>query len=380
MIKGSLQINHGTYYVSFRTTDSNGKIKQRMRSTGIKAIKGNKRKAEQRMNEILAEYEELTAVDVNVMFTDYISNWIERDKVNMQITTYDGYKHMFIKHIKPYFDNMKLKLVDVKPMHLEKYYADKIKEGLSPNTVIKHHGIIRPAMQDAVKNGYIKTNPADLANKPKRQKAKHDFYTTEELRTLWSVSQNTTLELPIYFAMFFGLRRSECVGMKWSAIDFNNKTLTVCNKVTRGKINGKLIAVESDTLKTEASERRYALNDWHINYLKSVKEKQDKMPRASKKYVDYVCVNEIGELINLDYITDKFSKMLNQHNLRHIRFHDLRHSCLTLLANDSSFTMKQVQEYAGHADFLTTANIYSHVDTQHKLHELNALTNQLIIP
>lgn len=379
MIKGSLQVNNGTYYVSFRVADKNGEVKQRMRSTGIKAVKGNKRKAEQRMQEILEQLDGIASITDNALLCDYIADWIERDKSRVQITTYDGYKHMLNKYIYPYFKNTRLKVQDVKPMHIEKYCAEKINGGLEANTVLKHLAIIRTALQDAVKNGVIRTNPADLAEKPKRVKPKHDYYTTEELRTLWNVAQNTSLELPIYFAMFFGLRRSECVGMKWSAIDFDNKILTVCNKVTRGKVDGKIVPVESDTLKTEASERQYVLNEWHINYLKSVKENQNKMCRSTQKFVDFVCVNEVGELVNLDYITSKFSKILKQHGLRHIRFHDLRHSCITLLANDSSFTMKQVQEYAGHADYLTTANIYSHVDSKHKLNELNALTNQLLL-
>ena len=185
MLKGSLQVNNGYWCVSFRIKDKNGKSRQKQLSTGIKAIVNgkqvNKRKAEDKMKEILEQYENTTFESGNVLLCDYVSDWIERDKARIQSTTYDGYVHMFKKHIEPYFKDKKLKLKDVKPMHLERYYSDKLEEGISPNTIIKHSAIIRTALQDAMKNGLIKTNPADFAEKPKRQKPKHDFYTGEEI-------------------------------------------------------------------------------------------------------------------------------------------------------------------------------------------------------
>ena len=385
MLKGSLQINNGYWCVSFRIKDKNGKSRQKQLSTGIKAIVNgkqvNKRKAEDKMKEILEQYENTTFESGNTLLCDYVSDWIERDKTRIQSTTYDGYVHMNKKHIEPYFKAKKLKLKDVKPMHLERYYSDKLEEGISPNTIIKHSAIIRTALQDAMKNGLIKTNPADFAEKPKRQKPKHDFYTGEELISMWNVIKGTELELPVYLAMFYGLRRSEAVGLRWSAIDFDDCTLTVRSKVVRKKVNGKTVSVESDVLKSETSNRVFSFKGQrgkvHADYLKSVRERQSAYIRSTKDFVDFVCVNEVGELIQPDHVTHKFSELLETNGLRHIRFHDLRHSCLSLLANDSSFTMKQVQDYAGHADYTLTANTYSHVDTEQKSIELDALTDKL---
>lgn len=378
MIKGSLHINKGIYHVSFYIKDKNGVRKQKCLSTGIKATKGNKRKAEQRMQEILAKWDGVTYSNSKILLSDYVREWIERDKGRISRTTYDGYIHMFEKHIEPYFKVLKLTVQDVKPMHLEKYFSVKVEEGLSPNTVIKHGAIIRTALQDALKNGFIKNNPAELADKPKREKPKHDFYTADELTRLWSVMQGTPIELPVYFSVFFGLRRSEAIGVKWSAIDFENKTLTICNKVTRNRIDGKMVNVESNVLKSETSNRVFSLNDRHCEYLKSIFEKQTKYVRITKDYKDFVCVNEIGELIQPDYVTAKFAKLLKANGLRHIRFHDLRHSCLSILANNSNFTMKQVQDYAGHANYIITADTYSHTDISAKRAELEAITNALM--
>lgn len=378
MIKGSLQINKGIYHVSFRVTDRNGKRIQKQLSTGIKAEKGNKRKAEKRMQEILEQWEGIVAVTDNSLLCDYIADWVERDKSRVQITTYDGYKHMLNKYIYPYFKNTRLNVQDVKPMHIEKYCAEKIADGLSPNTVIKHLAIIRTALQDAVKNGIIRTNPADLVEKPKRVKPKHDYYRQDELQKLLSVVKSTNIEVPVFLAIVFGLRRSEVLGLTWSAIDFDNMTLTICNKVTRGVVDGKVTEIESDTLKSETSNRTFMMNEAVRNYLENVRKQQEQYSRISSKYIDYVCVNEIGDRIKPDYITHKFKDLLAENKMRPIRFHDLRHSCISLLVN-SNFNMKLVQEYAGHADFTITANTYAHTDLTEKQAEVNAITSLLAI-
>ena len=378
MIKGSLQVNKGIYHVSFRVTDRNGKRIQKQLSTGIKAEKGNKRKAEKRMQEILEQWEGIVAVTDKALLCDYIADWVERDKSRVQITTYDGYKHMLNKYIYPYFKNTRLNVQDVKPMHIENYCDEKINDGLSPNTVIKHLAVIRTALQDAVKNGIIRTNPADLVEKPKRVKPKHDYYKQDELQKLLAVVKDTNIEVPVFLAIVFGLRRSEVLGLTWSAVDFENMTLTVCNKVTRGIVDGKVTEIVSDTLKSETSNRTFMMNEAVRNYLENVRKQQEQYARRTDKYIDYVCVNEIGDLIKPDYITHKFKDLLTENNMRPIRFHDLRHSCISLLVN-SNFNMKLVQEYAGHADFTITANTYAHTDLTEKQAEVNAITSLLAI-
>ena len=92
----------------------------------------------------------------------------------------------------------------------------------------------------------------------------------------------------------------------------------------------------------------------------------------NKKYLDYICVDEMGTLISPHYLTSAFPKLLEKNGLRKIRFHDLRHSCASLLlANGVS--MKQIQEWLGHSDFSTTANVYAHLDFNSKLSSADAM-------
>lgn len=378
MIKCTIQNVRGTYYASFRIKDNLGRSKQKFISTGVKAERGNKRKAESKLKEILEKYEHLTLEETGEStLCEYMENWLNRIKKDLQATTYDNYVHMFKKHIKPYFEHKKIKLINLKPLYLEKYYACKIDEGLSPNTVIKHHAIIRTALQDAVKNGFILKNPADFANKPKHKKPSHDFYTADELKKLLQAVKETDIELPVFFAVFFGLRRSECIGLKWKNIDFENHTIHVCEKVTRKNVDGKTIDVASNEMKTETSNSVFYMNDFVENYLKNVKEHQESMPRITNEFRDYVCVNKLGERLKVDFVTHKFEEMLDKNNLRHIRFHDLRHSCISLLIKNN-FNMKTVQGYARHADYNLTANTYSHIEDKMKISELDCITEILV--
>lgn len=371
IVSYSLVENRGIYYVSYRLKDTSGNVKQYMKSLKIKVERGNKRIAEKRMNEIITAIKEANTLQSNITyFHAYVEKWLERSKARIARTTYDGYMHMFEKHIKPYFSSYNYKLSDLKAMHLEQYYNTKISEGLSNNTVLKHHSLIKTVLKDALKNNYVRKNVAEDVSKVKKTAVQNDYYTQQELTQLLSAVKNTSIEVPVFLGVFFGLRRSEILGLKWSAIDFANRTLTINNSVTRQRdANGHYIDAESNVLKTEASCSTYYLNDQVCAYL--AKRKRIQPPSL------FVCVDEHGERLKADYITHKFSQILEKNHLRHIRFHDLRHSCISLLVSNN-YNMKAVQNYARHSNFNTTANTYSHVQNTLKYEQLNTLTNALL--
>ena len=380
MINHSIHIgNNNTWIVCF--TIPNGK--RTTRSTGIKATdsKGktiNKGKAIHKAQEIVSQYEFIDYASGNVLFCDYIAQMLERKKYNYRTTTMNCYSDILNKHITPYFKPRKVKVREIKPADLENFYKNELDKGLSPNTVKKYHTLIFTALKDAVKNNAIPNNPAERVNAPKTVPVKHTFYTTEEQKKkLWNTMQGTAIEVPVFFALFFGLRREEVLGVRWSDIDFENKTLHICNTVVRVNANGKIIDVASENMKTAESDRIFLLNDKCCNYLKQLQEKQSHYLRQTNEFIDYICVNEVGVRFRTDYITRKFSKIVKQNNLEHITFHGLRHTCISELANNSNFTMKQAQAYAGHSSYAVTANTYSHVDNSLKLLQLNALTSML---
>ncbi|BAK97438.1 putative site-specific recombinase [Oscillibacter valericigenes Sjm18-20] len=380
---GSLQIKSGTFYAVLNYKDKNGKRKQKWICLNLPE-KNNKRKAEQRLSELLAENEGTAYIEpAKILFCDYVKQWVEASKDNVQVTTYDNYVYMLNRHIYPYFKSANLPLNKITPSVIQKYHADKLTEGLSPNTVIKHHAIIRTTLQQAYKAKLVKENAADLVEKPKRTKYHGNFYNAAEMNALLAVAKGSTIETPVFLAAYFGLRRSEIIGLCWDAIDFTNKTLTVRHKVVRAKKDGKMTIKATDDLKTQSSYRVLPLDDALLAYLKAVKAQQSYNRERNgnchnHEYDDYVCVNEMGDLLNPDYVTSAFEKIIRNNGLKSIRFHDLRHSCASLLLA-LGYSMKDIQEWLGHSNYQTTANLYSHIDPKNKQNMIQGLSNALTI-
>ena len=141
------------------------------------------------------------------------------------------------------------------------------------------------------------------------------------------------------------------------------------------------IQIAQDTTKTKSSMRTLPLVPAFKEKLLKLKEQQEEYRRVcgrcyNKKYLEYICVDEMGTLISPHYLTSSFPKLLEKNNLRHIRFHDLRHSCAPLLLANG-VPLKQIQEWLGHSDFSTTANIYAHLDYSSKLTSADAMLNGL---
>ena len=382
MNKGSLQVNHGTYYVVVNYKDEFGKTKQKWISTGLRE-RGNKTKANAKMKEILRNFNLANEVtkfkkEEDILFTDFLNSYLDIKKEQIEPVTINMYNKLSEVIIK-YFKNMKLKLKDLKPFHIEGFYKSQYERGLSSNSVVKYHILIRECLQYAFVNDLVVSNVADKVKRPKVNKFKASFYSIEEIEKLFEVIKEHECRLPIMLTAMYGFRRSEVIGLKWEAIDFDKKLISVQHKVIETKIDGKIELYKSDKLKNETSNRILPLLPQAENLLlekKSQIENNKTMlgKQYDNQYLDYVCVDNMGRLIRPGRLTHSFCKILKQNNLKHIRFHDLRHSCASImLAN--GVPMKQIQEWLGHADFGTTANIYSHLNYSSKLNSANTISN-----
>lgn len=271
-------------------------------------------------------------------------------------------------------------LVRLNPTHIQMFYMEQLKR-VKASTVIHYHCIIHRALKYAVKIELLDSNPADKIERPKADKFVGSFYDSDEVEMLFVAAKGTHLEIPVFLGAFYGLRRSEVLGLRWDAIDFQNNSITIKHTVTSCNIDGKYIQVAQDTTKTKSSMRTLPLVPVFKEKLLTLKEQQAEYKRLcgrcyDKKYLDYICVDEMGTLVSPHYVTSAFPKLLEKHNLRKIRFHDLRHSCASLLLANG-VPMKQIQEWFGHSDFSTTANVYVHIDYNSKLSSADAMVNGL---
>ena len=381
-ITGSLTERNGRYTAILNLYDENGKRRQKSIALGI-PVKGNKRKAQARLEELKREYSFGTCnlekfQQDSPLFADFLRDWLKITAPTIERTTYQSYEGMINARLDAFFRSRDLRLRDVEPRHIRELHQSIFDDGCNANTVIHYHAVVRKALQYAVKNGLITENAADRVDRPKKGKYLAGFYTKEELATLFEDTKEDSIAVVIQLAAYYGLRRSEVLGIRWSAVDFEKGTLSINHKVTEGKVNGKHQLYTEDKLKTKSSFRTLPLIPPVRTLLEEQRARQEEYRKLFKRsyctdYLDYVCTDEMGKLFRPNYITDHFKLLLEQHGLRHIRFHDLRHSCASLLLSQG-IPRKQSQEWLGHSTFATTADIYSHLDFNSKLESADAIT------
>ena len=375
---GSLQVKNGKYYAVINTTDSNGKRKQKWVSTGLEA-KGNKKKAEKILRDVIQKYELIGYNEKSdILFCDYMKLWLERTEKSVDIITYQGYSSVAKAHIIPYFENKRLKLSAVNRDVIQEYINVKSENGrldgkgsLSPKTMKTHKLILQLAFKEAMKDELIVKNPCEYVTLPKMQRREATFYTIGQLNDLFAAVKDEPLFPLIYLTVIYGLRRSEVLGLKWDSVNFEQKSVTIKHTVVR-----YFDVVEKDSTKTASSFRTYPMTEDVERLLVKLKNcEAENKALFGKEYCqnDYIFKWADGKPYAPDYITSKFSKLLKKYNLPHIRFHDLRHSCASLLIANG-FTLKDVQEWLGHSDFRITANIYAHLDTKRKADIANSMS------
>ena len=374
MVAGHLHEKNGYYYIILNLTDSAGKRKPKWISTGL-TIKGNKKRAEQMLMEERRKYANAKTGD-DVLFADFMEQWLEIVKSTVSIPTYSSYVNAVKSIIAPYFRKKKILLRDLQAHDIQMFYQEQLQR-VKASSVIHYHANIHKALKYAVKNDMIPSNPADKVERPKQDKFYGNFYDRDELNKLFEAVAGTKLELPVLLGAFYGLRRSEIVGLKWSAIDFEQNTITISHTVTSCNLDGKCVIVAKDTTKTKSSRRTLPLVPYFHEKLLAVKAQQERNQKLcgrsyNREFLEYICVDDIGDRFKPNYITSQFPKLLERNDFRKIRFHDLRHSCASLLLA-SGVPMKHIQEWLGHSDFSTTANIYAHLDYSSKLTSASAM-------
>lgn len=383
MVTGSIYERKGIYYaiVSYYV---DGRRKQKSVSTGL-SVKGNKRRALEFLENLKRTYETKESMEnmdgSRLLMTDYMDEWLKIVKPLVERATYKSYDNMVSARIRPHFEKLNLLLTEVEPKHIKMLYDEILEQGYTTNTVIHYHAVLHQALAYAVKNDYILSNPADRVKRPKKNKHISSFYTKDEILTLLDIAKDDPIYIPIVLSTYYGFRRSETLGMRWSAIDFENKTITVNHKVTELTENGKTIVYAEDKLKTKSSYRTLPLIPVVEEKLLEHKAKLERNQKLfgnsyCKEYMDYVCVDEMGKLFRPNFVSDHFGWLLKKYGLKKITFKELRHSCASMLVAEG-IPMKSIQEWLGHSNFSTTADIYSHIDYHAKQQSAAAIGNAL---
>ena len=385
MVAGHLTLKNGRYYAVLNYRNAGGQRKTKWISLGLPE-KGSKRKAEAELARLRAEFEppkEVGDLSSDMLFADYLLEWLEIAKGRLAVATYSSYAAMIKKPVGPYFRQRNLTLRELEARHLQMFYSEMLRK-VKPNTVIHYHAIIHSALKYAMKTDMVPQNVAMKVDRPRKNSFQPTFLDAEQMQKLFEIVKGTRLELPVLVAAFYGLRRGEVLGLKWDAIDFNRGTLTIKRTVTEATIDGTMKIIEQDSAKTKSSLRTLPLVGSFRDYFQKVKEAQELNKKVcgncyNYDYDGYVFVNELEERMRPDYLTEYFPKYIAKHGVPKMRFHDLRHSCASLLLANG-VPLKQIQEWLGHSDFSTTANIYAHLDYRSKISSAQAMEQGMLLP
>gem|GEM_PF-54510 len=373
-VTGHVAEVRGILHMKLTWTNIERKRCRKSISTGLIA-KGNRKRAEGMLHEAIKMQEiEVNRINGKVspeymLFADLMEEWLEVIRPEVKLTTFGGYQLNVQKGIIPYFSKQGIMLQELTADDINKFYAEKLKE-IKAMTIHKFHANINSALKYAVQKDYISVSVMNKVKRPKPDRFVGKFLKESETIALFEAVKGHRLELGVIFGAFYGLRRSEVVGLRWESINFEANTITIEHTVTIANVDGKKVVVAGDTTKTKSSFRSLPLVPAIREKLLELKAEQEHNREICGKSYNraegmYIYTDALGNRIKPDYLSAEFPKFMEKNGFKRIRYHDLRHSCASLLlANGVS--LKQIQEWLGHSDFAITANTYAHLDFSSK--------------
>jgi len=293
----------------------------------------------------------------------FLTRWLEDvHKRSIRPRTYERYEEIVRLHLVPGIGHHQLQ--KLLPQHLQAFYAQRLEEGLSTTTVISFHNLLHKALKTAVRWNLIARNPCDLVSPPRRKRFEIRPLSLPQIHQLLAAARGHRQEALFILALSTGMRRGELLGLKWQDLDLEQGTLQVRRILTRipSKLPGR--GFEEAEPKTDKGRRRITLAPFATEALKQhrLRQREAKL-KAGPGWQDhdYVFCTSIGTHLNPTRdVLDVLKSLLGKAGLPSIRFHDLRHSCATMLLG-MEVHPKIVQEILGHSQISMTLDIYSHV-------------------
>lgn len=375
----------------YRISIEKGRKQDGTRNRITETFEGTLKQAIDRRDELLYEVKHFQIKpDSNMNFLEYAKLWLkDYAEINIKPSTLYGYKSCLNAHILPRFKDYKLS--DITVYKLEKFYNDLRKtKSLNPDSngnhnllseaVVRHqHSLLCVMLNTAVKWDFINFNPCLKLTKPPTVTRKEmKFYDEEELKKLFQhlEYENLTFKTAIYLLTLGGMRRGECLGLFWEHVDFEKKTITIKNNLLNIREKG----VYLDTPKTKKSKRTISLPDICFDLLKKLKAKQElEKEMFSNDWMDteFVFKDEYGNYYNPSRLSRQWVLFQKKHNLKHIRLHDLRHTCATYLLSHN-VPIATVSKKLGHSNIYTTLDVYTHSVDSDDIEASNLLNNMVI--
>jgi integrase len=294
----------------------------------------------------------------NLKVGQYLERWLMDSVLDtVRPTTYERYEQIVRIHIRPALGGVKLK--NLTPVHVRGLYREKLQAGLSPRTVQYIHVTLHKALKQAVQDVLIPRNATEAVKAPQVRRQEIRPLSAEQVKVFLETACGDRLEALFVLAIHTGLRQGELLGLKWEDVDLESGTLRVRRTLATTK-GGPMLTVP----KTKGSRRSVKVTQGALDALRShLKRQLQEIDRARSLWREngLVFASETGEPVNRHHLTSRrFKALLTRAQLPEIRFHDLRHTCATLLLT-KNVNPKIVSEMLGHASIAITLDTYSHV-------------------
>jgi integrase len=326
-----------------------------------KAVYGKTRKeAAEKLTKALADRDMgLVLEGENRTLAAFLDGWLEGTvKGSVKATTYESYERLIRCHIKPELGRRKLKTLA--PDHVQALYQRKLDSGLAPGTVRQIHSVLSRALDQAVKWGTVPRNVCKVTTPPKPDAEEIRPLDAEQARQFLRTAGGERFEALYVLAVTAGLRIGELLALRWQDVDLEASGATL--RVRRTKSTAKSGPVF--TTPKNGKGRSIRLTRHAIEALKAHRATQNvERLKAGVLWQDnglVFCTHGGRPLDSHNVARTSFKPLLKRADLPDIRFHDLRHTCATLLLSRGHHP-KLVQELLGHASVALTLDRYSHV-------------------
>jgi integrase len=289
--------------------------------------------------------------------SSFLKQWLQEVvRPSVRHWTYRGYEVHVRLHINPVLGSMPLERVE--PRHVQSLLNRKLNEGMSPKSVRYIRGTLRTALNQAVRWGLIARNSASLVDGPRVPTYEIQPFTPDEARRFLAAAKGDRLEALYAVALTLGLRQGEALGLRWQDVDTELGYLRIAGQLQR--FDGEFHLVEPKT----ARSRRTIVMPPSIGKTLDMHRTKQASERASAgkdwNKLGLVFTRPDGHPLDGTVVTHQFHRFLDRAGLPQRRFHDLRHSCATLLLVQG-VSPRVVMEILGHSHIAMTMNTYTHV-------------------
>ena len=313
----------------------------------------------------------LTFKGANTQFGEFLDEWLASAKPRLTEHSWRTYGQIVRDHISPSL--VKVRLRDLNPAVIQRFYDKKVADGLGLRTVQKTHTIIHAALNSAMKLGLIGRNPDNATQPPKPRRREMQYLDAAQVKKLLETARRTGDRnyALCYLAVSTGMREGELLGLRWDDVNLEQGILNV--RFSLKRLPSGVLALKQPKTKTSIRAIKLGRQTIDILQLQKIRNSMD-AEKAGKLWKEqkFVFPSTVGTPMDPTNLIKAFRKLLRKADLPRIRFHDLRHTAASLMLNNGVDVLV-ASHRLGHARPSITLDVYGHLIPSMQVHVAEVL-------